>query len=318
MRARLPRSRSRRSLAHNELAGILPEELSGKLVHFSAAHNKLSGPISAAQWAAWTKLETLELENNSLSGSLPGAIGQAVNLNRLSLAHNYFDGPLPAQLGQLAKLKELYLYMNLFTGVIPDALDALNLTKCELTAPADLVGPEAANKPFNIFTQPVPPNIASACTVVAAPPFHLPSGTIPATCWMCLHHRCSAFGDNKCAHVKHILDPRGAGRQMCMCACCASQCNAFREPGVCWPGQNGAVAKASGKSGSSSGSDAPFAIQTHSLPDSMLAEEQQAPAVSGVRAPVLAIGVVVLGVGVLVRRMYAASRGSAAAATPIA
>lgn len=45
------------------------------------------------------------------------------------------------------------------------------------------------------------------------------------TCNMCMRHRCTLWGMNKCAARKLIKDPdSGSGRHECMCRCCAEQC----------------------------------------------------------------------------------------------
>ncbi|WRX11339.1 Leucine-rich repeat - like 10 [Theobroma cacao] len=62
---------------------------------------------------------SLDLQNNDLSGLLPGFLGDMVHLETLNLANNKFSGSIPANWGQLSNLKHLDLSSNNLTGRIP-------------------------------------------------------------------------------------------------------------------------------------------------------------------------------------------------------
>jgi Leucine-rich repeat (LRR) protein len=63
-------------------------------------------------------LEVLNLDDNHLTGTLPGAIiSKLQRLEILSLQHNVFHGDLPMQmLGELDHLREIWLTNNHFSG----------------------------------------------------------------------------------------------------------------------------------------------------------------------------------------------------------
>lgn len=61
----------------------------------------------------------LQLDNNSLTGSLPPEIGDLTELIDLSLFSNFISGDIPGQIGNLHNLKYISLQANFFTGGIP-------------------------------------------------------------------------------------------------------------------------------------------------------------------------------------------------------
>ncbi len=63
-----------------------------------------------------TKVESLNLSHNVLSGSLQGEIRLLQNLKTLDLSYNNFTG-VPAEVGQLKKLETLNLSYNKLTGL---------------------------------------------------------------------------------------------------------------------------------------------------------------------------------------------------------
>ena len=71
------------------------------------------------------RVTRLELRDNFLEGSLPGALGSLANLERLDLAENAIRGPIPVELGSLTNLQVLDLGETLVTGPIPAALGSL-------------------------------------------------------------------------------------------------------------------------------------------------------------------------------------------------
>ena len=77
-----------------------------------------------AELAGLTGLDTLVLDSPYLTGDIPSALGQLVNLERLVLG-NGLTGPIPPELGRLVNLKELRLGNGL-TGPIPSELGELD------------------------------------------------------------------------------------------------------------------------------------------------------------------------------------------------
>ncbi|KAK2983064.1 hypothetical protein RJ640_006451 [Escallonia rubra] len=61
-------------------------------------------------------------EDNYISGSMPLDIGNLVNLEFLGLSNNMFSGNVPESIGNLFKLTEVYLYGNYITGKLPSSI----------------------------------------------------------------------------------------------------------------------------------------------------------------------------------------------------
>ena len=71
----------------------------------------------------------VELENNNLSGVLPGDIVNLTYLKSLKLYYNYLTGPIPAGLWYLSNLEELVVHDNRLTGPLPPAIGYLTKLK---------------------------------------------------------------------------------------------------------------------------------------------------------------------------------------------
>jgi len=71
----------------------------------------------------------LNIGIDSISGTIPNAIGQLSGLTSLIIQGNLLHGIIPPEVGNLLQLKELSLYMNKLSGSIP--LSIGNLTNLE-------------------------------------------------------------------------------------------------------------------------------------------------------------------------------------------
>jgi hypothetical protein len=69
--------------------------------------------------------ELLQLENNSLFGSVPSGIGNLTSLTFFSSVENFLNMTLPTELGLLTALVELDLSLNFQTGTIPTEIGSL-------------------------------------------------------------------------------------------------------------------------------------------------------------------------------------------------
>ncbi|XP_031488605.1 probable LRR receptor-like serine/threonine-protein kinase At2g28960 [Nymphaea colorata] len=74
----------------------------------------LTGPL--ADFINLTALRTIDLDNNSLNGSIPEFLGKLPNLKRLNLADNQFTGPLPASLTTSNSIVNLNISGNNISG----------------------------------------------------------------------------------------------------------------------------------------------------------------------------------------------------------
>jgi Leucine-rich repeat (LRR) protein len=87
-------------------------------------------------WGEYYSVENtteLNLQNSSLSGSIPPEIGNLVNLTSLNLYYNQLTGSIPPEIGNLVNLTSLNLYSNQLTGEIPVEIGNLtNLTQLVL------------------------------------------------------------------------------------------------------------------------------------------------------------------------------------------
>ncbi|XP_074273303.1 uncharacterized protein LOC141596926 [Silene latifolia] len=106
-------------VSNNKLVGSIPVNVSSSLFRLRAGGNSLNGTILSIQFSELQNLQYLELENNSLSGTIPSELGSCQKLSLLNLAGNRFSGELPSKLGDLKQLVVLSLQHNEFIGRIP-------------------------------------------------------------------------------------------------------------------------------------------------------------------------------------------------------
>ena len=89
------------------------------------------------------RVTKVELDDESLSGTIPPELGTLFELTHLDLSSNSLTGDIPRELGWLHNLEEIRLSGNSLTGCIPVALkdvatndlSSLNLPYCQPLAP---------------------------------------------------------------------------------------------------------------------------------------------------------------------------------------
>lgn len=113
-------------LSYNELEGLIPGNLSINLLRLRLGSNFLKGIIPVGSLGNLLELTYLELDNNSLEGTIPNELAMCRKLALLNLAQNQLTGSLPPALGNLINLQALYLQFNYFVDEIPAQITQLN------------------------------------------------------------------------------------------------------------------------------------------------------------------------------------------------
>ncbi|KAK2973224.1 hypothetical protein RJ640_004234 [Escallonia rubra] len=116
------------------LSGQLPVGTVGNLTRLrtlSLRLNALSGPLPS-DLSSCLDLRNLYLHGNRFSGPVPGFLFTLHGLVRLNLAGNNFSGEISPGFNNLTRLRTLYLQNNRFSGPIPDLklanLDQFNVS----------------------------------------------------------------------------------------------------------------------------------------------------------------------------------------------
>ncbi|XP_024011446.1 LRR receptor-like serine/threonine-protein kinase EFR [Eutrema salsugineum] len=90
-----------------------------QLEFLDAGYNKLRGELPASIANLSTKLTSLSLGGNLISGTIPRDIGNLISLQKLSLETNMLTGELPVSFGKLLEMRMLDLYSNAISGEVP-------------------------------------------------------------------------------------------------------------------------------------------------------------------------------------------------------
>ncbi|CAL4987446.1 unnamed protein product [Urochloa decumbens] len=107
-----------------ELLGSLPQCSPNRLRELALEENNISGVLPGEMWPL-TSLESLDLYGNNIGGTLPNWMGQLTSLVFLDLGRNNISGVIPASMGQLTSLRYLELSSNNISGVLPNQMEKL-------------------------------------------------------------------------------------------------------------------------------------------------------------------------------------------------
>ncbi|CBI17790.3 unnamed protein product, partial [Vitis vinifera] len=118
-------------LGWNNLTGTIPPSLGNlqNLMGINFADNNFTGgviPLYLSNCHS-EQLQTLLLDGNQLTGSIPRGIGSLTNLTLLSLSNNNLGGAIPSTIKGMKSLQRLYLGGNqLLSGSIPSCIENLS------------------------------------------------------------------------------------------------------------------------------------------------------------------------------------------------
>ncbi|KAL3500027.1 hypothetical protein ACH5RR_039120 [Cinchona calisaya] len=112
------------SLSRIQIGGIIPNaiaNLSTKLTSLWLNDNIISGTLPSGI-GNLISLSYLDVRNNSLSSTIPDSLERLTNLQELYLSENSFTGEIPSSIGYISGLQILTLDQNMLTGGIPISL----------------------------------------------------------------------------------------------------------------------------------------------------------------------------------------------------
>ncbi|CAL5343836.1 unnamed protein product [Camellia sinensis] len=134
------------NVSENSFNSELPDNIwsAPNLQIFSASSSKLTGRIP--DFIGCKGLYKIELEGNSLHGSIPWDIDHCEKLIYLNLRHNSLSGIIPWEISTLPSITDVDLSYNFLTGTIPSnfdnssTLEAFNVSYNNLTGEIPMSG----------------------------------------------------------------------------------------------------------------------------------------------------------------------------------
>jgi Leucine-rich repeat (LRR) protein len=130
------------------------DDVSSRVISLSLPNNMLSGKIAESIGKLWS-LEVLELQGNNFSSNIPSQISRLHSLRLLNLSCNSLSGPIPNTLIGLGKLQVLDLSNNLLFGRLMITLrgkcDTLNHLRLSHNFLTDNIPPQIG-KCWNLST----------------------------------------------------------------------------------------------------------------------------------------------------------------------
>ncbi|KAE8666662.1 protein ETHYLENE INSENSITIVE 3 [Hibiscus syriacus] len=120
------------NISSNKLSGSLPYRI-GHCAVIDLSNNILSGDLSRIEgWGNY--VEVVELNSNSLTGTLPNQTSQFLRLTTFRVSNDSLQGVLPAILGTYPELKVIDLSLNHLNGsLLPSLFMSTKLTDLNLS-----------------------------------------------------------------------------------------------------------------------------------------------------------------------------------------
>ncbi|CDP19472.1 unnamed protein product [Coffea canephora] len=148
-----------------------------RILHLYANNHGGALPNSVANLS--TKLTSLRLDRNYISGEIPDNLENLVNLGNLAMSQNMLTGRIPKSIGKLTKLEGLYLSGNKFIGNIPGSIG--NITQLSIL---EMRGNklQGLDLSHNRLTGPIPKDIfgLSSLTYILNLAHNVLSGPLPS------------------------------------------------------------------------------------------------------------------------------------------
>ncbi|XP_058104418.1 leucine-rich repeat receptor-like protein kinase TDR [Magnolia sinica] len=146
------------NISENSFDSSLPDNIwsAPSLQIFSSSFCKLKGKIP--DFIGCKNLYKIEMEGNSLSGSIPWDIGHCQKLLSFKISQNQLTGIIPWELAALPSITDVDLSRNSLTGTIPSAFDncstleSFNVSYNQLTGPIPSSGVMFRNLHPSAFT----------------------------------------------------------------------------------------------------------------------------------------------------------------------
>ncbi|GMP80243.1 hypothetical protein CsSME_00035420 [Camellia sinensis var. sinensis] len=94
----------------------------GSVIDINLKSSSLTGNLQSLDFSSFPHLLGLNLQNNSLYGTIPSSIANLSKLTYLSLGRNQLHGPVPDSIGLIRNLNVLRLFGNYLSGTIPPSI----------------------------------------------------------------------------------------------------------------------------------------------------------------------------------------------------
>ncbi|KAL4574354.1 hypothetical protein LXL04_021183 [Taraxacum kok-saghyz] len=136
------------------LSGQIPLNTIGNLTRLrtlSLRGNLLSGEVPQ-DLEFCSELRILNLQNNRLSGEIPVTLFRLSNLTRLDISGNNFSGEISPSFSNLTRLTHLLLENNRFTGQIPEINTPFSQFNVSMNRLTGRIPTRLATFPSNAFT----------------------------------------------------------------------------------------------------------------------------------------------------------------------